>query len=234
MPFTIDRVVPWGRAQAEYVRMFALSDSDLSRRILGCGDGPASFNAQATSDGAKVLSLDPIYAFSAAEIEARVRQTREQMLTGARQNAADFIWDKTRSLVSSLDELDTRRMGAMRNFLGDLPLGARQGRYLAAALPDLPLRDDSFDLALSSHFLFLYSEQLGLEFHTRAIREMLRVAREVRIFPLLQIGGKPSPLVEPIVEAVQRDGPIVERIKVLYEFQRGGNEMLRIARKNGA
>ena len=145
MAFTIDRVVPWGRAQDEYRRMFALSDADLSRRILGCGDGPASFNAQATGDGAKVLSLDPIYAFSAAEIETRVQQTREQILGGVRSNMSDFIWDETRSLVASPEELKVRRMAAMMKFLEDLPVGARDGRYLAAALPDLPLRDNSFE-----------------------------------------------------------------------------------------
>ena len=71
-----------------------------------------------------------------------------------------------------------------------------------------------------------------MEFHRRAIREMLRVAGEVRIFPLLQIGGAPSPLVEPIVQELRRDGYGAERIKVLYEFQRGGNNMLRVVKKD--
>ena len=43
--FALDQVVPWGRSFDEYRRMFALTDADLSRVILGCGDGPASFNA---------------------------------------------------------------------------------------------------------------------------------------------------------------------------------------------
>ncbi|MDF2441375.1 MAG: hypothetical protein JWN98_2359 [Abditibacteriota bacterium] len=232
MPFTIDRVVPWGRAADEYTRLFALSDTDLTRRILGCADGPASFNAQATGTGAKVLSLDPIYAFSASEIETRVQQTHEQILSGVRSNQADFIWESSRSLVASPEELSARRMAAMQRFLHDLPDGAHQGRYVAAALPDLPLRDSSFDLALSSHFLFLYSEHLGLEFHRRALREMLRVASEARIFPLLQMGGTPSPLVQPIIEGLWREGYTAERIEVPYEFQRGGKHMLRIARKD--
>ena len=42
MPFSIDRVVPWGRNSAEYQAMFRLGEPDLGRRILGCGDGPAS------------------------------------------------------------------------------------------------------------------------------------------------------------------------------------------------
>ena len=58
--FTLDQVVPWGRSFAEYRRMFALSDADLGLTIVGCGDGPASFNAEATALGATVISCDPI------------------------------------------------------------------------------------------------------------------------------------------------------------------------------
>src|SRR5215471_7275287 len=55
---TLDRVVPWGRSFDEYCRMFALEEPDLARRILGCGDGPASFNAVATRRGLTVTSCD--------------------------------------------------------------------------------------------------------------------------------------------------------------------------------
>lgn len=48
MPFTLADVVPWGRTFEEYRAMFALTDADLDGRILGCGDGPAAFNAVAT------------------------------------------------------------------------------------------------------------------------------------------------------------------------------------------
>ena len=46
--FTLDQVVPWGRSFDEYRAMFAMTDMDLTGRILGCGDGPASFNREAT------------------------------------------------------------------------------------------------------------------------------------------------------------------------------------------
>jgi hypothetical protein len=83
-------------------------------------------------------------------------------------------------------------MAAMRQFLDDYAQGRRDGRYLPAELPELPFAGASFDLALSSHFLFLYSTQLGSEFHRAAVREMCRVAAEVRIFPLLALGGQRS------------------------------------------
>jgi ubiquinone/menaquinone biosynthesis C-methylase UbiE len=55
---------------------------------------------------------------------------------------------------------------------------------VAAALPDLPFADGSFAVALCSHLLFCYP-QLGRGFHQAALEELTRVAREVRVFPLL-------------------------------------------------
>jgi hypothetical protein len=46
MTFTLDEVVPWGRSFDEYAAMFALEARELSRRILGCADGSASFNVR--------------------------------------------------------------------------------------------------------------------------------------------------------------------------------------------
>ena len=79
-------------------------------------------------------------------------------------------------------------MQALHGFLADYEAGRRSGRYVDAALPALPFVDAAFELALSSHFLFLYSVQFDLDFHLAALREMLRVAAEVRVFPLLQLG----------------------------------------------
>lgn len=39
--------------------MFALSDGDLQLKILGCADGPASFNAEASRLGHSVIAIDP-------------------------------------------------------------------------------------------------------------------------------------------------------------------------------
>jgi len=51
MAFELTHAVPWGRSFDEYVAMFALSDDDLQRRLLGCADGPASFNCELTRRG---------------------------------------------------------------------------------------------------------------------------------------------------------------------------------------
>jgi SAM-dependent methyltransferase len=116
----------------------------------------------------------------------------------------------------------------MQEFLRDYPAGAEEGRYIDAALPSLPFDDGQFDLAICSHLLFLYSTQLGEAFHHAAVAELCRVAREVRVFPLLALGGAPSPYVESCAGAVRAAGADVSIERVPYEFQRGGNEMMRI------
>lgn len=118
----------------------------------------------------------------------------------------------------------------MSNLLADYETGRCEGRYVAAELPNLPFGDASFDLALCSHFLFLYSTQLGEPFHRTATRELCRVAREVRVFPLLTLGATPSPFVETVADNLAGMGLAVSIEPVPYEFQRGGNKMMRIRR----
>ena len=47
-------------------------------------------------------------------------------------------------------------------------------------------------------------------------------------FLLLALGGAPSPYVGPVTEAMRHAGIEVSVEAVPYEFQRGGNQMLRI------
>jgi hypothetical protein len=222
--FTLDKVVPWGRSYDEYCRMFALTAADLGGRILGCGDGPASFNATGTRSGANIVSCDPIYAFDSAQIRQRIGETAENILEQTRRNHTEFIWTE----IASVEDLRRVRLQAMEQFLDDYDAGRSEGRYIEASLPALPLDDQSFDLAVCSHLLFLYSDQLGERFHEAAVLELARVAREVRIFPLLALGGAWSPYVEMVTATLRSSGRKVTCERVTYEFQRGGNEMMRI------
>jgi hypothetical protein len=224
MAFSLEKVVPWGRSFEEYHRMFALSDEDLQRRILGCADGPASFNAEASQRGACVVSVDPIYAFSRREIQRRIDETYEEVIAQTRRNQADFVWKNFRTV----DELGQARTASMQRFLDDFDAGLRARRYLAGELPSLPFDDGEFDLAVCSHFLFLYSDQLSEAFHVESTTELCRIAGEVRIFPLVSLDGLPSCHVEPVADAARRGGRKAQVLTVPYEFQRGANQMLRI------
>ena len=119
-----------------------------------------------------------------------------------------------------------RRRRALDLFLADRRSRAGSGRYVAAALPELPFGDRSFDVVLCSHLLFLYSANLTLKMHVASIREMLRVGGEVRLFPLLDLDGRESPHLRPALEAL-RDEADAELVEVAFEFQRGATRMLR-------
>lgn len=224
MAFTLDKVVPWGRSFEEYILMFSLSEEDLRKRILDCGAGPASFNSILTCRGGNVVSVDPIYKFSASEIRQRIEETYEEILEQIKKNMHEFVWNH----ISSVEELGRVRMKAMEEFLSDYPSGLKEGRYIEAGLPVLPFQDNEFDLALCSHLLFLYSEQLSEDFHIDSIKELCRVSEEVRIFPLLELGSRKSRHLDQVLNTLAQQGYSVDILPVEYEFQRGGNKMLRI------
>lgn len=206
--------------------MFDLNADNLSCAILGCADGPAEFNAELTKRGGKIVSCDPLYAHSVQEIASRIEECFETVLAQTRLNVDGFVWSNE---IPDVDVLGATRMAAMRAFLDDFVDGKLQGRYAAAELPELPFANDTFDLALCSHFLFLY-ESLGLDFHVQSVIELCRVAREVRLFPLIQLNGQISSHLSEVIEKLTSLKYSAEIAPVPYEFQRGASEMLRVTR----
>ncbi|WP_373097901.1 SAM-dependent methyltransferase, partial [Zhongshania sp.] len=161
--------------------MFALSESDLEGHILGCGDGPASFNAELSQGGGRIMSVDPIYQFTKEEISNRIQRVYPGMIAELVRHADNYLW----SSFKDPGHLGSVRMSAMNRFLDDYDGGLAAGRYVEASLPELPFFDSEFDLGLCSHLLFLYSEQIDAAQHIEALIEMCRVAKEVRVYPLL-------------------------------------------------
>lgn len=222
----LDKVVLWGRTLEEYKSMFSLSETDLSKKILGCGDGPASFNAEMTELGHSVVSIDPVYQFSAEQIEQRVRATYEQVISQVEQNSHNYIWKN----FQDADELGKARLNAMEKFLLDYETGKVSERYSDQSLPSLEFSNNQFELCVCSHLLFLYSQQLSLDFHMASIHELLRISSEIRIFPLLKLDGERSSYLELVMEDLSNKGYSTQVQTVAYEFQKGGNQMLKISR----
>lgn len=221
MAFLLEKVVPWGRNMQEYRTMFSLTEQDLKKKIAGFGDGPASFNYEANQLGCHVVSFDPIYQFSAKEISDRIEETREVVMEQTRANMEHYNWKE----IKSPEELEKIRMSTMEQFLADYEKGKAEGRYRYSELPNrIEEEDNSFDIGLSSHFLLLYKE-LGYEFHIAAMTEMLRLCREVRIFPICDLDSKQSELTEQVI-AYFRKKYQVDVVETGYEFQKGGNRML--------
>lgn len=224
MAFNYKEAVPWGRSFAEYQQMFALTESDLNRKILGCSDGPASFNAEMKERGYSVISCDPFYQCTPEQVQERIDDTYEIVITQTRANQDKFIWEH----IKSVEELGEIRMAAMRRFMADYEQGKREGRYITAELPKLPFAAKQFDLALCSHFLFLYSDNFSLEFHIESVLHLCEIAQEVRIFPVLNIDSTVSPYLAPVQAKLSEMGYQHSLETGNYEFQRGGNQMLRI------
>ncbi len=230
MVMKLEKVVPFGRSLDEYTKMFNLSAEDLQKDILGVGDGPASFNAEGTTKGYKITSIDPIYQFDGAEIKQRFDAVVDNIIDQIIATPNNWVW----SYHKNPQELKASRIKTLETFLQDYPQGKQAGRYQAQELPHLDFADQSYDLALCSHFLFLYSEQcdpkgkrmLNRDFHVAAIEEMLRVSQEVRIFPLLTLMQETSPYLDFVINKFSNLVYSASIVKVSYELQPGANKML--------
>ena len=97
---------------------------------------------------------------------------------------------------------------------------------MSASLPTLPFADSEFDLALCSHYLFLYSDHVDGAAHLASMRELCRVASEVRVFPVVSLDGKASKHLDSVMTTLSVDGIDVSLQPVSYRFQKGATEML--------
>jgi len=116
---SLKNIVPWGRTLMEYKEMFMLTQNDLTKTILGCGDGPSSFNTELTKVGGKVVSIDPIYQFSKEQIELRVKEVKDEVMDYVCSNKNKFVWKS----IENPDALEKIRMDAMQKFLDDFNSG---------------------------------------------------------------------------------------------------------------
>ena len=223
---TIDAPIAWGRTLAEYRAMFALGARGHRVRVLDCAAGPASFVAEWCAEGRRAVACDPLYALGGAQLAASLSSAEAVVREHMAREAARFVWRS----FADIEALVGERRSAGSRFVADLVSTHGAGRYLAGALPNLPFRDRAFDLALCSHFLLLYSAAFDLAFHRAALAELLRVADEVRVFPLLAMDGMPSPHLEPLLAELSRTGHHVALRRVDYEVMRGGDRMLLVRR----
>ncbi len=224
MAFKLDSVVPWGRNLDEYKLMFNLSDSDMLKKIAGFGDGPASFNYQATLHGYSVTSFDPIYRFTKEDLSKRIEEVRITVMQQMKENMDNYVWTN----IKNLEELENVRMSAMHLFLSDYEQGKKEERYISYELPErLPYKDNTFDIGLSSHFLLMYTD-LGYDFHIKAMSEMLRVCKEIRIFPIVDLDANKTDLISNVIDYFKGHYNI-EIGNTQYEFQKGDNKLLIIS-----
>lgn len=220
MAFQLSSVVPWGRNMEEYKSMFLLNEQDMKKKIAGFGDGPASFNFEAHRLGYDITSYDPIYQFKKEELEKRIEDVRAVVMKQMSENRSNYIWTK----IHDLQELERIRMNAMKLFLNDFEAGLSEKRYRYHELPNcVPVENNYYDIGLSSHFLLMYM-QLGYDFHIKAINEMMRVCKEVRIFPVVDLDTSQTDMISNVICELKKTYN-VELKETNYQFQKNANKM---------
>jgi len=222
--YGFDGVAFIGRTVAEYERMLGLGETDLDGlRVLDCPGGACGFTAGAVARGADAYAVDPVYALPFDDLAARGRDDATRAVDELDGVEHLYRWE----FYDDPADLATYRRAALARFLAHRR--AVPGRYVAAALPDLPFPDDSFDLVCSAHFLFLYADRLDHGFHLAALRELCRVARgEVRVFPLHDFGADRYGALDDLLLDLERAGYVPAVESVPFEFQRGADACLRI------
>ena len=110
--------------------------------------------------------------------------------------------------------------------MADYEKGKIDARYVEASLPNLKFQDKQFELALCSHYLFLYSEHVNLEEHIVSLKELCRVAEEVRVYPLVTLNGEISFHLNGVMSELNSLGYTASLVDVSYQFRKGATQML--------
>lgn len=220
----IDRIIFIGRTFDEYVDMFNLQIENLkNKKILDCPAGACSFTALGRNNAFEVQACDIAYTFKTNDLYNKGKQDVEHAIEKMELSKSNYNW----SYFKNTSDLKTHRLQALEDCTEDMK--KHPNSYQSVSLPELPYEDNEFDILLSAHFLFMYSDRLDYNFHIQTIDEMLRVAsEEIRIFPLINLEGKRYENLNDIIKYLNELGYTTEEIKVNYEFQTNANTMLKI------
>ena len=222
----LENVAFYGRTLEEYRHIFDLDLDALKRdKVLDTASGSSSFAAEANARGINVTASDPMYDRSAISLGRIGSMDIENVIARARHAESSFKF----SYYDSMDAVYRSRFKALQGFLEDYPGGRAMGRYVSGSLPELPFEDNSFDVVLNGHFLFLYAERLGDAFVFNAVSELLRVSRRsVYLYPLIQLNGRRYPKLDELVKNMQTKGVHSEFRNLQFEFFKGANQCLQL------
>lgn len=213
------------RGYEEYERMFNLPGQLEGKRILDIAGGASSFTADCSSRGIFAQAVDPRYAYAPEIVLADAREEIETSTEKLRSLAHRFDW----SFYGNIDLHRAGRLESFHRFAADYSAADAKDRYIAGSLPELPCADQSFDLVLCSHFLFLYADQFDASFHERAVLDMIRVCRpggQVRIYPLLSLRWAPYPHMDSLLAAILSVGAVPSLETSRLPFMPNSSEML--------
>ncbi|HEY3483317.1 MAG TPA: methyltransferase domain-containing protein, partial [Streptomyces sp.] len=197
---------------------------DLAGRILDCPGGAASLTAEVNAAGGTAMACDPVYERPVEQVRETALESLSRGYAYHQANPGEYVWTYFRDPDHYLES----RTRSVELFAADRT--AHPENYVEAALPTLPFADGRFDLVLCSHLLFSYADRLDRQFHVASLRELARIGREVRVFPLVPMGMAENPELAPVRAELAAAGLHTTVRRVDYEFQRGGDAVMTISR----
>lgn len=218
----IGNLVITPRPLSDYRDMFLLTDDELlAGPILDCPGGASPFGAQVRGRDGNVVSVDPAYRLTRAELADRIANDLAHVAGWTAANPGNFDW----TYLGSPSAFARMFEVAAELFLSDYsPDGER---YVAAQLPELPIADGTFRLALSSHLLFCYPEYLDYDQHLAGVLELMRVTTdELRLFPVVDTAGAAYPRMDELRAELADKGVETELRAAKASFVAGGEIML--------
>lgn len=216
--------VLWGQNVDEYREMFNLSAVDLQGKLLEYGCGPSTVNSELNQKAQSIVSCDPLFSLDKAVLQSKVDLIFEDRVQQMTKNQEKFNF----SHYKNLEGLVAKRREGIVRFFADYEQGKIEQRYISVNEERLPFRDFSFDLALSAHYFFTDLPEQDVTVHLNMIKELTRVAKEIRIFPLIDCHGQPSTLLGPVLLGLQQENLGMEVKEVTYPLQSNENAMLRV------
>lgn len=220
-----------GRTFDEYCKMFHLTENELQNNtFLDCPGGACSFTAEAKKKGITAQASDCEYDKSVSHFEESCQLELDKVRVGFADAKSLFNW----SFYGDLDQLLLYRQKSARLFVQDYYKNPKS--YTNGTLPNLPFPDNTFDIVLSGHFLFLYADRLDYNFHLNALLELTRVAKkEVRVYPLIGLDGSAYADMNRLLNELSQTGAVPKLIQTDFEFLKGSNQCLLIQKdsRNG-
>lgn len=213
----------WGHTAADYQKMFDLEA--VPNRVLEFASGISTFNLECAQK-VEVQSLDPRFALDADTLKCKAELIFHDMKNCIAQYPKRYDFKD----YGGLEAFMQTRFDGMRRFFDDYEAGLAEGRYRAINDLNLPYDDFYFDLAISSHYFFAGLTDQDATFHIRMLQELARVAKEVRIFPLIHSDGSTPPELGPVLLALQQAGYGAEVRSIADPIEPQGNAMLRVWR----
>lgn len=207
--------------------MFNLDFESLPKsKIIDVPAGPASFCSEAKALGHRVVAVDPRYSETAHDLLEIGLEDIDYINEKIRATSRQRVWD----FYKDPDDLKRKQKSYLKAFIDDFSSEhISENPYVFASLPNLPFENNTFDYALSGHFLFSFHSQIGYSLTLDSIKELTRIAKEVRIFPLKsneQSRESEFPEMRRLLDDLSLQ-KINYRIEdSAFEFQKGANQVM--------